>query len=186
MIKKIIKTIYLSRWFVVLIILIGTAARLRQYLFNRSLWGDEAALALNIIKHGYLDLFKPLDYSQAAPSFFLITVNFLTEIFGYSEYVLRLVPLSASIISLFLLWYLSKKLLDKYMVPIAVGLLSFGGTAIYYSDELESLAGKGRIWFIFGPVYGNELDIYLNKLDGMGQKLQHIEAFGATLFLYKI
>ena len=136
-IVKTIKKIYLSQWFVAFIILIGTTARMRQYLFNRSLWADEAALALNIIKYGYLDLFKPLDYYQAAPSLFLIATNFLTEVFGYSEYVLRLIPLSASIISLLLIWYLSKNMLDKYMVPIAVGLLSFGGTAIYYSDEFK-------------------------------------------------
>jgi len=171
LIDKIIKKIYLSRWFIVLIILIGTAARLRQYLSNRSLWSDEAALALNIIKHGYLDLFKPLDYSQVAPSFFLITVNFLTEIFGYSEYVLRLVPLAASIISLFLLWYLSKKLLDKYMVPIVVGLLSFGGTAIYYSDELKQYSLDLMITIIIlilaFNVYKNNFDLKSNLLFGI-------------------
>lgn len=136
-INIILKKIYLSKWFVGLIILIGAAARIRQYIFNRALWGDEAALALNIIKRGYLDLFKPLDYSQAAPSLFLLATKLLTEIFGYSEYVLRFIPLLASIISLLLFWYLSNKLFDKYMVPIAVGLLAFGGSAIYYSDEFK-------------------------------------------------
>ena len=37
-INKIIKKIYLSQSFVVLIILIGTAARMRQYLFNKTTW----------------------------------------------------------------------------------------------------------------------------------------------------
>jgi len=83
LIKKIIKTIYLSRWFVVLIILIGIAARMRVYLSNRSLWGDEAALALVIIKNGYLDLLKPL--GQAAPPLFLLTVKFLTQLSVFSH-----------------------------------------------------------------------------------------------------
>lgn len=168
MIKKIIKTIYLSRWFVVLIILIGIAARMRVYLSNRSLWGDEAALALVIIKNGYLDLLKPL--GQAAPPLFLLTVKFLTEIFGNSEYVLRLIPLSASIISLFLFWYLSNKLLDKYMVPIAVGLLSVGGTAIYYSDEFKQYSVDLMVTiiiliFVFN-VYKNNFDLKSNLFFG--------------------
>ena len=168
MIKKIIKTIYLSRWFVVLIILIGIAARMRVYLSNRSLWGDEAALALVIIKNGYLDLLKP--FGQAAPPLFLLTVKFLTEIFGNSEYVLRLIPLSASIISLFLFWYLSNKLLDKYMVPIAVGLLSFGGSAIYYSDEFKQYSVDLMVTiiiliFVFN-VYKNNFNLKSNLFFG--------------------
>ncbi|MDE5108199.1 MAG: hypothetical protein O4808_14405, partial [Trichodesmium sp. St17_bin3_1_1] len=55
-----------------LIIAFGVALRLIQYLSNRSLWADEAVLALNIVNRSYLELMQPLDYDQGAPIGFLI------------------------------------------------------------------------------------------------------------------
>jgi hypothetical protein len=136
-IVELFKKIYLSKWFSFLIILIGAAIRLRQYFFNRSLWLDEAMLALNIIKYNYTDLLKPLDYNQTAPPLFLIIVKFLTKIFGYQEQILRLFPLLAGIVSLFLFWYIADKFLNKFIVPLALVLLSFSRYAIYFSNEFK-------------------------------------------------
>ncbi len=188
------RKIYLSKWFIFLIIIIGTAARLRQYLFNRSLWSDEAALALNIIRYDYLDLLKPLDYSQAGPPLFLIITNFFTNLFGDNEYVLRLLPLIASIFSLFLFWYLTRKFLNKYIVPIAVGLLTFSGTAIYYSDELKQYSSDLMVTIIVLilalHVYEKEFDLKSNLFFGFGGAflvwLSHPSVFvlsGTTLSL---
>ncbi len=41
---------------------LGIFLRLKVYLFNVSFWGDESALALNILDRGFLDLLKPLNY----------------------------------------------------------------------------------------------------------------------------
>ncbi len=49
------------------IIYFGILVRVVQYLSNRSLWNDEAALALNIVNRSYLELLQPLDYDQGAP-----------------------------------------------------------------------------------------------------------------------
>jgi len=38
----------------------GFVIRLVQYLSNRSLWGDEASIALNIINRSYQELLTPL------------------------------------------------------------------------------------------------------------------------------
>ena len=54
------------------IICFGILVRLVQYLFNRSLWADEAVLALNIVNRSYLELLEPLDYEQGAPIGFLM------------------------------------------------------------------------------------------------------------------
>jgi hypothetical protein len=55
-----------------LIIGLGIVLRLTQYVFNRSLWYDEANLALNIIDRSVLELFQPLDHDQGAPIGFLL------------------------------------------------------------------------------------------------------------------
>ncbi|MBC6474379.1 MAG: hypothetical protein GDA48_17475 [Hormoscilla sp. GM102CHS1] len=65
-----------------LIIAFGVAVRLVQYLSNRSLWADEAVLALNIVNRSYLELLQPLDYDQGAPIGFLMVEKFAVQILG--------------------------------------------------------------------------------------------------------
>ena len=50
-----------------LVIGVGVALRLIRFLHNRALWGDEAALALNLIHRSPRELFEPLDFDQASP-----------------------------------------------------------------------------------------------------------------------
>jgi len=53
-----------------------------------------------------------------------------------------------------------------------------------YLTELEKLDGKGRIWFMFSHVYENEEEIFIQKLDQIGNRLDHIKTQGASLYLY--
>ena len=50
-----------------IIIGLGIILRLVQYLYNRSLWLDEASLALNVIEKSFSGLLQPLGYDQMAP-----------------------------------------------------------------------------------------------------------------------
>src|SRR5689334_23171439 len=81
-------------------VLFGALVRLVQYASNRSLWSDEAMLALNIVDRSYLELLKPLDYNQAAPPLFLWLEKLAVQLLGNNEYALRLVPLTAGLIAL--------------------------------------------------------------------------------------
>ena len=65
-----------------IIIGFGILIRLIQYLYNRSLWADEAVLALNIVNRSYLELLQPLDYDQAAPIGFLLVEKLAVQLFG--------------------------------------------------------------------------------------------------------
>ena len=47
----------------------GALARIWRYLDARPLWGDEASLALNILRD-FGALLEPLRFGQSAPSFF--------------------------------------------------------------------------------------------------------------------
>jgi 4-amino-4-deoxy-L-arabinose transferase-like glycosyltransferase len=120
-----------------IIIAFGILLRLRQYLFNRSLWLDEALIVFNIINRSFSGFFEPLDYNQGAPIGFLLFEKLSTILFNNSEYVLRLFPLVAGIISLFLFYEVAKSFCRKETVPIALGLFALSDRLIYYSSEVK-------------------------------------------------
>jgi hypothetical protein len=126
-----------SRWLPWLIILIGVGLRLVQYLYNRSLTGDEAALALNIIDRSYSELLQPLDYQQAAPIGFLMLQHLVIDLLGTSEYALRLVPLLAGIGSLILIYYIARIILSRAGLLIALALFALYSDLVYYSAEAK-------------------------------------------------
>mgnify|MGYP002778591565 CR=1 FL=1 len=119
------------------IISFGILVRLVQYLFNRSLWNDEAALALNIVNRSYLELLEPLDYNQGAPIGFLMVEKLATQVFGNNEYALRLFPFLAAIASLFVFYKLAKKCLQSHQAAI-VALTLFSTVHIWLQFATET------------------------------------------------
>lgn len=59
----------------IMTVLAGIYMRVKTYLFNRSLWLDEASLALNIVTRGFWNLLNPLDHNQGAPVGFLLATK---------------------------------------------------------------------------------------------------------------
>lgn len=119
------------------IICFGIFVRLVQYLYNRSLWADEAVLALNIVNRSYLELLQPLDYEQGAPLGFLMVEKLAVQVFGNSEYALRLFPLLSGIISLLLFYVLAKRYIPRLAIPIALALFASLPHLIYYASEVK-------------------------------------------------
>ena len=71
--------------------LVAALAPLRHYSSGRSLWGDEAALARNVLSRDLTALLGPLDHDQIAPFGFLVLTKGATWLFGsVDEAVLRL------------------------------------------------------------------------------------------------
>ena len=120
-----------------IIICFGILVRLVQYLFNRSLWADEAVLALNIVNRSYLELLEPLDYEQGAPIGFLILEKLAVQLFGDNEYALRLVPLLSSIICFFLFYKLARRCIQPPAIPIALALFASLRYLVYYASEVK-------------------------------------------------
>lgn len=120
-----------------IIIISGIVNRLIQYIYNRSLWADEAVLALNIVNRSYLELTQPLDYDQVAPIGFLWVEKFLVNFLGDNEYSLRLFPLVAGIVSLFIFAIIARRYLDNLGSVIAILLFSTISSLVYYSTEVK-------------------------------------------------
>ena len=70
-----LRAVWTSRAFAQTLVLIGVLLRLRQYLYNRSIWGDESMLARNLAGKSFAELLQPLTHNQGAPPGFL----FLTK-----------------------------------------------------------------------------------------------------------
>lgn len=118
-------------------IVIGILLRLVQYFSDRSLWRDEARIALNVIEKSFLELTQPLNYDQTAPIGFLLTEKLITSVLGTSEYAFRLFPLICGIGSLFLFYSLAKKFLSLQSASIACWLFAITVHLIYYSSEAK-------------------------------------------------
>lgn len=123
--------------FLFVIICLGVILRLVQYLFNRSLWLDESALALNIINRSFSQLLQPLDYNQVAPIGFLMVEKLLIQSFGSSEYILRLFPFLCGVFSLFLFCKVAKHYIKQKAALIALLLFTISNPLIYYSSECK-------------------------------------------------
>jgi uncharacterized membrane protein len=111
--------------------------RLRQYLTGRSLWVDEAMLALNIVERTFAGMFQPLDYDQGAPIGFLLVEKVANTILGKHELVLRMFPLLVGLVSLGLFYRLLKRTSSGVGLLLALALFVFNPRLIYYSSEVK-------------------------------------------------
>jgi hypothetical protein len=130
------------------LLLFGVLVRTVQYLYNRSLWGDELSLALNLLDRSYGELAQSLDYNQSAPLGFLWLEKLATQLLGNSEYALRLLPLIASIISLIVFYRLVRRYCSLWAAPIAIALFACTRFTLYFSTELKPYSSDVAIALI--------------------------------------
>ncbi len=113
-----------------LLCVVGAAARIAAYAQNRSLWYDEAALALNIARRGFVDLVAPLDFLQTAPPLFLWAERAMVLLFGVNEWALRVVPLVCGILTAPMMWRVARRLLSAPVAVLAVALVALSPTLV--------------------------------------------------------
>ncbi len=119
---------------------VGAAMRLRFYLYNRSMYRDEAALALNLVHRSFAGLLKPLDNHQGAPVGFLLLEKLVVSLLGSHEYALRLMPLVASILTLPLFYLLCRQFLSRPIAVIALIVVAMGEKQYDYSADTKQYA----------------------------------------------
>ncbi len=77
----------------------GVALRLARYAMDYPLWWDEAFVAVNLLRRGFLDLLRPLDYGQVCPPLFLWAELAVVRVLGFNEWTLRLFPTVCAVAS---------------------------------------------------------------------------------------
>jgi len=115
----------------------GVVARVARYVDGRSLWNDEAQLALNVWGRDALALLEPLDFGQSAPYGFLLLERLLVLTLGPGELALRALPLLASLAALPLFAALARSVLPQRDAQIALLLFATCEPLVFYASELK-------------------------------------------------
>ncbi len=135
-----------------LVLIAGILVRLVVFLQNRSLFIDEANLALNILEKSGNQFFQTLDYQQYAPPLFLLFEKASTLLFGTGEMAFRLLPFTAGVLGLYLFALVVKKWLPLpcfHWFPLF--LLAFSPMLIQYATEIKQYSTDvlTNIFFIY-------------------------------------
>ncbi|MBI4008604.1 glycosyltransferase family 39 protein [Candidatus Roizmanbacteria bacterium] len=120
------------------IITFGILLRIKDYLENRSLWLDEAYLALKIIQPSFIEQINRFEeLTSITPFGFLAVEHSVVKLFGNNEFSLRAFPLFSGITSLILFYFLLRKFVSGKITYIGLLLFSTSDFLIYYSSELR-------------------------------------------------
>lgn len=117
---------------------LAVVLRLKVYLANPSMWHDECALAWSVLHKNYSQYFGVLEFFQVAPPFFMIISKFITQLFGASDFTIRILPITAGILSLPLFYLVLKNgFKQKATVILALFLFAINQQLINYSFEFK-------------------------------------------------
>jgi hypothetical protein len=119
---------------------LGVLLRVVRYLMDYPLWWDEAFLAVNFIRRGYLDLLLPLDYSQVCPILFLWIELTVVKLAGFSEWSLRLFPLACSGASVVVFRHAAGRVLGGVPLLLAVGIFAVSFHPIRHAADVKPYA----------------------------------------------
>ncbi|MDD2235761.1 MAG: glycosyltransferase family 39 protein [Kiritimatiellae bacterium] len=122
----------------------GFVLRLRQYFFNRSLWLDEAFIAVAIRDGSWREAcIPPLEYSHVVPPLFAACSKLVISVLGPQDYIFRLIPLFFGCAALVLFYYLVREIFSRRFLPVffSVLLFSCSPTLLYYSTEFKQYIG---------------------------------------------
>lgn len=122
------------------VVVAAFAARIGQLWFRTSLWGDEAALALNVEPRAFLDLGQPFVYRQVAPWGVLAGIKVMTLLFGTSDMAFRALPFVGSLAAVLLVYPLARRLAGPTAGLVAMVLMGASLWMAYYAAETKPYA----------------------------------------------
>lgn len=159
----------------VAILFFGIVLRLIVFGQNRSLFIDEASLARNIVEKDFLAFYQVLDYDQYAPPFFLCISKTFTLLLGANEWALRIWPLLAGILSLWLLLQISRQLpLRSLASLIPVTWMALSALFVRYHTEVKQYSSDAMIALLL---------IYMLLRSGLHQDNSKVDTLPSSFYL---
>lgn len=127
---------------IILVLALGIFLRLKYFLNFRWLWNDEILLFQNIDSINIFKAFYQLNGEQAAPPLFLFFSSIIANIcrLFHPNYTLgsRIIPFTASIVSVFGFYQLSKKYLTNKVNILAANILfCINLHLIYFAQDFK-------------------------------------------------
>ncbi len=123
------------------ILLLGAGLRTAAFAAERSLWIDEAMVALNVVERSPARLFEPLDRNQGAPVGFLLATKASVGVFGVTERALRLPAFLASLVGLVAFAVAAQRLLPRFAAHLASALFAVSPHLVSYAAECKQYSG---------------------------------------------
>lgn len=138
-----------------LLVILGCGLRLFHFLRNPSVWHDEAALIDNVLRLDFTQFWGPLRWNEAAPPLFLALERAIVLTLGDSTLSVRLAPLIAGCLALWLFAGAACRLISHRGAALAVLLLVVSDRLIWHSIEAKSysvdvLINSGLLWALAG------------------------------------
>ena len=119
------------------VLLIGILLRIWHFAGGRSLWLDEAMVALNIIHLSTSELLGPLSFDQVAPAGWLLLEKMCLHLWNNFDYALRLPSLLGGIAALILFFGFLKYATDIWETLAGVALMAITPVLIQYSSMVK-------------------------------------------------
>ena len=130
------------------VFVVGSAVRIEQFMWRRSLWLDEALVTANIVQRSFGGLLRPLSGQQGAPVGWLWAERAAVIGLGNNEYSLRLVPLAAGIAAIALAWAVARHVLGPWPAALAAAVIALSPSAIRYSVEVKQYSSDLAIGLV--------------------------------------
>ncbi|WP_321369280.1 glycosyltransferase family 39 protein [uncultured Draconibacterium sp.] len=119
-------------------ILLGSLLAAINFFHDRSLWLDEAYLALNIANKPLKELLIPLDYNQVAPIGFLVIEKAFSAAFSNTDWSLRIFPMLLFFSSIYFMYQVSfRTFKEKSFALFAAAFFCLSYYPMYYSSEVK-------------------------------------------------
>ena len=120
------------------VIIISLICAVRMNITGRTLWLDEAMLAMSFCKRSFFEMFDPpLDWNQSAPVGYVFIVKLLTMMFGTSEHVLRAFSLISYALMLFVFYLISRDCIESGYPLLCTAGVSSVEFLLKYSNMLK-------------------------------------------------
>ena len=128
----------------VLILAIG----LRLIGINQSLWLDEA-ISANVAQMPIGEIIKNFSSHDFHPPFYYLFLYVWQNIFGNNVAALRLSSILCSLITIYFVYLIGKKIKDKKIGLLAALILTLNPLFVYFSQELR-MYSMATMWLTIG------------------------------------
>lgn len=163
---------------IIFFILAGCILRILFFSYNRPMWNDECALAINLREQ--INYFVPLVYNQAAPQLFMYLSKVLYTIFHEKTFSLRIIPFITSILSIFLFYNISAKILvKKISIITAMAIFSLCYPLCYYAQEFKQYSSDIFCFLLILLSY-----FYTDQIASGSKKLKILYGIGCSILIW--